>query len=1061
MDNNLCSNDEIGIYLASCKGAHVSGNIMELDGIHIYGDQIEYWTTHNIDDSNLVNGKPVYYLKNQTGIITPLGAGQVILANCTNISIYDQNLTYSNSGIQLGFSSNNSITGNNISDTNNGIYLYSSHDNIISDNILFSNNYYGFYIKYSKGNNITESNVSYSGRGIYFSDSDENRVTSNLILSNGNVGVALVGSSNNSVTYNNLSYNGVGIGIDNMANQNIITNNTILSNNYGISLDDSDENRIYHNDILINTNQAGDGSYGSNYWDNGYPAGGNFWSDYIGYDLNCSPMQDIPPPDGIGDTPYIVDVDCQDNYPFMNPFGNWTPPPDLSPPVISSVAITGITESSATIIWETDEPSDSRVAWSIHPDLSDNSTEYDPVYITSHSITLTGLSANQTYYFEVTSEDQNNNTATDNNGSLYYRFTTLPPDTTPPGIFSVTVSDITLNSATITWITDELSDSMVNWSINPDLSDNSSIFDPELVKGHSIVLTSLNPDQTYYFEVTSADQNNNIATDNNGSFYYRFTTLPPDTIPPIISSVSVIDITEISATITWITNEPGTSRVNWSENPDLSNSSSKFESTKSISHSITLTSLEPSKTYYFLIISADVYGNSAIDTNGSLFYRFTTLNPDTNPPTITDISVDPSPQEVYYYTGIWVKVSDDRQVGNVSVVIMDPEDSMIGNFSMGYDTNEDRYYYISTYLKLGTYSFIIWVNDTSNNWNSTQSTISQFIIHDTTPPIITPQSYHYVQELMGNTNLSASVTDNFEIYIVHIQILDPDEIELINVTMVKEGATNNYWYERIFNTLGNYKFMIWAKDKSDNWATVEGDIIIRDTTPPLAKAGFDMEIQQGETVSLDGGASADMDGIENFTWNFEYDGESVILYGVDTDFRFEKVGNYSITLIVIDPSGNSANDMIWVNVIGVDFDSDGLTNYDEANIYGTNPNDPDTDKDGVNDGDEVLVGTDPLIPEKVGKSQRSFLEEYLWLVLLIITIIVILVIVFGMKSRGRKEDKKEELKEDYFSKIEEIKEPITQPPIPSKPHLPPPPPPPPDIKKPIQPPLPPPPPPEI
>jgi len=39
--------------------------------------------------------------------------------------------------------------------------------------------------------------------------------------------------------------------------------------------------------------------------------------------------------------------------------------------------------------------------------------------------------------------------------------------------------------------------------------------------------------------------------------------------------------------------------------------------------------------------------------------------------------------------------------------------------------------------------------------------------------------------------------------------------------------------------------------------------------------------------------------------------------------------------------------------LDADTDGDGLTDYDEINLYGTNPNNPDTDGDGINDGDEV------------------------------------------------------------------------------------------------------------
>jgi hypothetical protein len=48
------------------------------------------------------------------------------------------------------------------------------------------------------------------------------------------------------------------------------------------------------------------------------------------------------------------------------------------------------------------------------------------------------------------------------------------------------------------------------------------------------------------------------------------------------------------------------------------------------------------------------------------------------------------------------------------------------------------------------------------------------------------------------------------------------------------------------------------------------------------------------------------------------------------------------------------------SVAPVDTDNDGLTNAEESGIHGTNPNDADTDDDGLEDGDEVTRGTSPL-----------------------------------------------------------------------------------------------------
>jgi len=80
------------------------------------------------------------------------------------------------------------------------------------------------------------------------------------------------------------------------------------------------DNMIFHNNLINNTNQIRLSHSGST-WDNDYPSGGNYLSDYNGTDSDG---------DGIGDSPYIIDENNQDNYPLMEPFiipefPTWTP----------------------------------------------------------------------------------------------------------------------------------------------------------------------------------------------------------------------------------------------------------------------------------------------------------------------------------------------------------------------------------------------------------------------------------------------------------------------------------------------------------------------------------------------------------------------------------------------------------------------------------------------------------------------------------------------------------------------------------------------------------------
>ena len=126
-------------------------------------------------------------------------------------------------------------------------------------------------------------------------------------------------ASNITISGNNLSNSTTAVGVSDSSSVTIVGNN-IQSNIQGVVLNDTENVLVFHNNFLNNTVQSIDTYSTQNAWDNGYPSGGNFWSDYTGVD-NCSgPAQDIcPNPDGIGDTPYLFNYN-QDNYPLTKPY---------------------------------------------------------------------------------------------------------------------------------------------------------------------------------------------------------------------------------------------------------------------------------------------------------------------------------------------------------------------------------------------------------------------------------------------------------------------------------------------------------------------------------------------------------------------------------------------------------------------------------------------------------------------------------------------------------------------------------------------------------------------
>ena len=93
------------------------------------------------------------------------------------------------------------------------------------------------------------------------------------------------------------------------SSNNLLTGNTVQSNYGGIRLLRC-TNVAYHNNFVNNTAQVSTLD-SVNVWDDGYPSGGNYWSDYTGVDVDG---------DGIGNTPYVVDAGNQDNSPLMTPY---------------------------------------------------------------------------------------------------------------------------------------------------------------------------------------------------------------------------------------------------------------------------------------------------------------------------------------------------------------------------------------------------------------------------------------------------------------------------------------------------------------------------------------------------------------------------------------------------------------------------------------------------------------------------------------------------------------------------------------------------------------------
>jgi parallel beta-helix repeat protein len=148
----------------------------------------------------------------------------------------------------------------------------------------------------------------------------------NIILDGNNHSITGSGSGiilekRRNVTIRNMAIRGFEVGISLADSRyNVISSNSIEHNCKGIDIEMSSGNVIFHNNFVNNTQQVYSDS-SVNTWDNGYPSGGNYWSDYKGIDEKSGPDQDQPGSDGIGDTPYSIKEGVVDRYPLMKPWG--------------------------------------------------------------------------------------------------------------------------------------------------------------------------------------------------------------------------------------------------------------------------------------------------------------------------------------------------------------------------------------------------------------------------------------------------------------------------------------------------------------------------------------------------------------------------------------------------------------------------------------------------------------------------------------------------------------------------------------------------------------------
>jgi hypothetical protein len=199
--------------------------------------------------------------------------------------------------------------------------------NVTAINFVVMGSYFGISLQSASNVIVVNNTITGTGNGI-------------LALGEPTAAIAVEGGGSNVITGNIIANNYNAMLFLETENNLIVGNNITNNKNPYVTVSNvmfwgASNNTIYHNNFIGDSSLAGNAAFNSPYsvnvWDNGYPSGGNYWSDYQKRYPGATEIDGS----GIGNTSYVVDGQNIDRYPLMEPYTEATYLLQTTPPKIS------------------------------------------------------------------------------------------------------------------------------------------------------------------------------------------------------------------------------------------------------------------------------------------------------------------------------------------------------------------------------------------------------------------------------------------------------------------------------------------------------------------------------------------------------------------------------------------------------------------------------------------------------------------------------------------------------------------------------------------------------
>ena len=258
-----------------------------------------------------------------------------------------------------------------------------------------------------------------------------------------------------------------------------------------------------------------------------------------------------------------------------------------------------------------------------------------------------------------------------------------------------------------------------------------------------------------------------------------------------------------------------------------------------------------------------VYGNDTSDNWNSTEMRvieIETTVPDTTPPIIEFVPQTPGNNSILTENHTFINITVNENLSTAVLEWNGVNESMDGAGM--------NWYLNKTNLTDGNYSFRVYGNDTSDNWNATETRVVQIntTIPDTTPPII-----EFIPPTPGNNSI---LTENHTfINITANENLSTAMFEWNGVNESMGGAGMNWYLNKTDLADGNYLLRVYGNDTSDNWNSTETRVVQINTTAP----------DTGPPVITNVTATDITNNSARITWDSNEPSDSLVKFGIESE----------------------------------------------------------------------------------------------------------------------------------------------------------------------------------